>query len=475
MKCAKAMLLETSRLFELLLFLSIFAMALRAPVDTDMWWHLAAGRFSPTLRPLRLDIFSHTVEGSSWLNHSWLAQHFLYGLYRLGGLRAIALATACLVTLTFLTIYPGRGNPYIKGFSLLLAALASSVVWTPRPQLFSFLAFAFILKRLESLKEKADFFLIPITFVLWANLHAGYASGLLLLFLCLIGSLIDSIIYHDPESPRRARALSLILLLSLLGVCLNPWGFELLSYPLTTLKIKTLQAYIQEWASPDFHLLANHPAIWLTIAIILVLAFSTIPAKWSELLPLSAFFYLYLTAARNVAFYSLIAAQILFRHGEVALRRFGTLRPSGQRSPINTIILGLALVAVALKGYYVLGGQAIQAREEACLPAKAVDFILKEGLNGNLFNSYNWGGYLIWRLYPSCHVFVDGRTDLYGDEVLEEYLRVAKADEGWEKVLEKHKVGIVIVERELPIVRCLELSGGWRKVYEDSMAVVFVK
>jgi len=475
MKCAKAMPLETSRLFELLLFLSIFAMALQAPLDTDMWWHLAAGRFSPTLRPLRIDIFSHTVEGSSWLNHSWLAQHFLYALYRLGGLQAIALATACLVTLTFLAIYPRRGNPYIKGFSLLLVALASSGVWTPRPQLFSFLAFAFVLRRLESLKGKADFFLIPIVFVLWANLHAGYSSGLLLLSLSLIGSLIDSIVYRDPESSWRAKALTLILLLSVLGVCFNPWGPELLLYPFKTLRIKTLQAYIQEWASPDFHLLINHPAIWLTIAIIWVLAFSGIPAKWSELLPLSAFFYFYLVAVRNVAFYSLVAAQILFQHGELALRRFGALRPLGQKRPINTIILGLALIVVALRGYYVLGGRTIRACEEASLPAKAVDFILKEGLSGNLFNSYNWGGYLIWHLYPNCRVFVDGRTDLYGDEVLEEYLQVVRADKGWEEVLEKHKVEIVIVEKELPIARCLELRGGWRKVYEDSLAVVFVK
>ena len=469
------MVFETSRLFEFLLFLSIFVMALGAPVDPDMWWHLAAGRFSPTLKPLKVDVFSHTVEGNSWLNHSWLAQHFLYGLYRLGGLQAIALATACLITLTFLTLYPGRGNPYIKGFSLLLAALASSGVWTPRPQLFSFLAFAFLLKRLENLKGKADFFLIPLVFVLWANLHAGYASGLLLLFLSLIGSLIDSIVYRDADSSRRAGGLTLILLLSLLAVCFNPWGPELLSYPFTTLRIKTLQAYIQEWASPNFHLLANHPAIWLTIALIFVLAFSGIPAKWSELLPLSAFFYLYLMAVRNVAFYSLVGAQILFRHGEVALRRFGAFRPSGQRSLINTILLSLALVAVVLRGYYVLGEQAIRAQEEAYLPAKAVDFILKERFTGNLFNSYNWGGYLIWRLYPSCRVFVDGRTDLYGDEVLEEYLRAARAEEGWEEVLGKYKVQIVIVERELPIVRFLELREEWRKVYEDSKAVVFVK
>lgn len=467
--------LTVSRLFELLLFIAIFAMALRPPVDTDMWWHLAAGRFSPPFAPLKFDLFSHSVEGNPWLNHSWLSQHVLYGLYRAGGLQAIALATAFLVTLTFLILYPGPGNPYLKGFSILLAALASSVVWTPRPQLFSFLAFAFVLKRLGSLRGKPDFLIIPAIFALWANLHSGYAAGLLLLFLSFAGNIADALLYRDPEAGRKARLLSLILPLSLLAVCLNPWGPELLFYPARTLRIKSLQAYIQEWASPDFHLLANHPGIWLTIAVMLALAFSGIPAGWAELLPLFAFFYLYLMAVRNVAFYSMVAVLTLFRHGEIALRRFGLVRPSGKGSRLNTLVLFLALLAVVLRGYYTLRGDAIQAQEALSLPKGAVEFILKEKLAGNLFNSYNWGGYLIWHLYPSCRVFVDGRTDLYGDEILSQFLRVMRAEEGWERILDEYKVDMVIVEKNMPLVRCLELKERWRKVYEDSLAVVFVR
>lgn len=467
--------LTVSKLFELLLFIAIFAMALRPPVDTDMWWHLAAGRFSPPFAPLKFDLFSHSVKGNPWLNHSWLSQHVLYGLYRAGGFQAIALVTAFLVTLTFLILYPGPGNPYLKGFSILLAALASSVVWTSRPHLFSFLAFAFVLKRLNSLRGKLDFPLIPATFMLWANLHSGYAAGLLLLFLSLVGNMADALLYHDPEALRKAKLLSLILPLSLLAVCLNPWGPELLFYPVRTLKIKSLQVYIQEWASPDFHLLANHPGIWLTIAVMLVLAFSSIPAGWAELLPLLAFFYLYLMAARNVAFYSMVAVLTLFRHGEIALRRFGLVRLSGRGSFLNTLMLFLALLVVILKGYYTLKGEAIQAQEELFLPKGAVEFILKEKLAGNLFNSYNWGGYLIWHLYPNCRVFVDGRTDLYGDEILGQFLKVVRAEGDWEWILDRYKVEIVLVEKNVPLVRCLELKEGWRKVYEDSLAVVFVR
>ncbi len=466
---------RTADLFRMLLFLSIFAMALRTPIDTDMWWHLAAGRYSLVLRPLKFDLFSHTAEGLSWMNHSWLSQHFFYGLYKFGGLQAIALATASIVTLTFFILWPGRGNPYVEGFSLLLAALAFSPAWTPRPHLFSFLAFAIVLRCVEKLRGRREVLLLFLTFMLWANLHGGFVAGLLLLFLSFAGNLADSLFFRNPEAGRKARLLALILPLSILAVCFNPWGPELLLYPVRTLTIKTLQAYIQEWSSPDFHLLSNHPAIWLTAAVMLVMAFSGMPPRWADLLPLLAFFYLYLMSVRNVAFYSMVAGLFLARFGELALRRFGTMRISDRRSLLNTLILALAIVAVAIKGYWAVRDQTIKTAERTYLPAGAVEFILKEKLTGNLFNSYNWGGYLIWRLYPQCRVFVDGRTDLYGDEILGEFIKVFRAGERWEQILEKHNVKIVVVERTAPVVRCLQSQKGWRKVYEDSLAVVFVR
>lgn len=139
------------------------------------------------------------------------------------------------------------------------------------------------------------------------------------------------------------------------------------------------------------------------------------------------------------------------------------------------MILVLALLAAALRGYSVLRDQTLKASERASLPATAVEFIRREGFTGNLFNSYNWGGYLIWHLYPNRRVFVDGRTDLYGDKILGEFIRAFRAEDGWEQILEKHDVKIVVIERTAPVARCLELKKEWHKVYEDSLAVIFVR
>ncbi len=128
----------------------------------------------------------------------------------------------------------------------MLAALAFSPARTPRPHLFSYLAFAIVLKRLEGLRAKTDLFLLPLTFALWANLHGGYVAGLLLLFLSIVGNMADFLLHHEPEAGKRARLLGLTLVLSFLAVCFNPWGPESLLYPIRTLRIKALQAYIQE-------------------------------------------------------------------------------------------------------------------------------------------------------------------------------------------------------------------------------------
>ena len=90
--------LDTRRLLYIILFASIFAMAVRLPMTPDLWWHLRCGQWmweEHTI--LKEETFSYTALGTPWLNHSWLAQVVLYGLYRLGGWGALALAQGCLL------------------------------------------------------------------------------------------------------------------------------------------------------------------------------------------------------------------------------------------------------------------------------------------------------------------------------------------------------------------------------------------
>jgi hypothetical protein len=90
-----------------------------------------------------------------------------------------------------------------------------------------------------------------------------------------------------------------------------------------------------------------------------------------------------------------------------------------------------------------------------------------------LFNSYNWGGYLTWNLreYP---VFVDGRTDLFGDEILSNYIDVMAGREGWENVLSDYDIGILLLQTDSTLEK-LAVESGWIINYKDPIAAILTK
>ena len=94
-----------------------------------------------------------------------------------------------------------------------------------------------------------------------------------------------------------------------------------------------------------------------------------------------------------------------------------------------------------------------------------------------MFNTYNWGGYLIWSLYPDKPVFVDGRTDLYAlnSQVLGDYAQVHWARPGWPQILDRYGVGYVITERSGLLDTVLGEIGTWEMVYRDGIASVYVR
>ncbi|MBZ0300509.1 MAG: hypothetical protein K8J31_12240 [Anaerolineae bacterium] len=91
-----------------------------------------------------------------------------------------------------------------------------------------------------------------------------------------------------------------------------------------------------------------------------------------------------------------------------------------------------------------------------------------------MFNSYNWGGYLILNL-PDEPVFVDGRTDLYGNAFLQKYLNTAVGGEGWRDTLDQYAIRLVLVEAQSGLARQLRSEPGWTLDYEDDLAVVFTR
>ncbi len=481
--------LDAQRLLIILLFTSIFVMAAQEVTNTDLWWHLASGRYIWERRGVPLyDPFSHTAFGRRWIDHSWLSQVVIYGVYRAAGFGGLAFLAAALITLAFVLVFLySPGHLYIRVFATLLGALASAVTWEMRPHIFSFLFTALFLFILHLYKGRRGNYLplLPVLMLIWANCHSGYIAGLIVLAVFIAGEGIKSLLGSAEERLQREeiRQLAMVALATLAVVALNPNTFRLYLYPLQTARIGPLQDFISEWASPNFHRLQFHPFIWVALLSLLALGMAGRRADLTDLLYLSTFGYMSLLAARNIPLFALVATPTSVRYGSEAWLAWRDRRGSRRNQPcypsgllvLNWLLLLLAVAGVLFWVTPTLSVSANLRAQEKVLPFQATAFLAQADLPKELFNSYNWGGFLIWQLYPRYRVFVDGRTDLYGEEVLEEYLKAYWASSQWREPLEKYNINSIVIEKDSTFATVLAESSDWQQVYADELAVVFVR
>jgi hypothetical protein len=487
--------LNTHRLVTWITFLAIFAMSARVSVDSDTWWHLRAGQWIIEQRQvLQADLFSYTRFGQPWQYPGWLVEAPIAWIYQTFGPGGLNLWTALMVTLAFTFVWRTlSGGVFLRAFVLVLAAAVSGVYWAARPYLVTFLLAAVFLWLLErhrwqrTPRSLSGLWALPVLMVIWANSHGGFAVGFILWgiywFAEGVSWLLPVLFHRDPAGGGRQSRfvrLSVIGILMIASVAINPSGVVMLAYPFKTVSIGALQDYIQEWQSPDFHSRQVQPFIWL-----LLLTFGAVGASrrrlaLTDFLLFAGFAYMALLAWRNVALFALVAPPVLTRHAAPLLavlsRRFGLSRaspapPTRRQKWLNGIVFLVLILAVAIKAGIDFPPPANQEAFRKTMPVDAVAFIKEKSPPGRLFNSYNWGGYLLWEL-PEYPVFIDGRTDLYNDQVITEWLQVVRAGPGWQQLLDRWGVRLILIEPGMPVVGHLE-SEGWQLLYQDQQAVVY--
>jgi len=492
--------LDTRRLLIAILFMGIFTMAVRVPTDTDTWWHLRSGEYILRTHSIpRHDIFSYTMASKPWIDHGWLAQIALYLLYAVFGYAGLGLALAAVVTVAFVFVFlQSEENLYLRAFIAVLAAITSAVVWIARPQIVSFLltaVFSYILY-LYKRKGRNYLFLVPLLIVLWVNIHGAFITGFILLGCYVIGEVLNNLLGHKDDrvlSYGEIASLIKVSLIALVVLVINPNTYRMYLYPFTTVGIGALRDYVQEWASPDFHQFHLHPFIWMVLLVLAAVGLSRRGIDFTDLVLTSFFCYMALWAGRNIALFALVVAPVLMRYGAEAIRTLweairtddieqGLSSQLGRKqfapgpwlTGLNWLILVLLLSLCALKVYQPLRSDVNLSVQEKYLPVEAVRFIRANHLPGPMFNSYNWGGYLIWHLYPDHPVFIDGRTDLYDDEFIREYMEVTLARPGWREVLDQYGVNFILIESDSILAAFLAEGDEWQAVHADAIATVFL-
>jgi hypothetical protein len=459
---------------------SLAYLALRPIDDPDLWWHLAAGRrMLDGLGIPWTDPYSYVAHGNPWVAYSWLAEVAFARLDRMGGPGLLILLAGGLFAATFAVVLRtcrASGARHLPAFlATAAAALAASPCRTVRPHLLSFLCmalFCHLVVRDRRRRDAGVWLLVPV-FVLWANTHILFPFGLVVLaFHALAGGRA-----WWGRTPWQRVALVVCLAASSL---LNPYGWHLLHHVWVMAHQPVALGLVAEFQTPSLHGPIGVMLTGFLFATVLVMILSPARKDWAEMACVFGFGFLALAMARNIPFFAIAAAPVLARHLDALWPRDEAVEVSPGRPQVLVAAVALHLamlvtvgVAIGRRGAELVAPGA--AVDHDAFPVDAVRFLNERPPLGRLFNDFNWGGYLIGHLKAPYQVSMDGRTQVYGEETLRQYRALIHLEAEWRQFFARCAPDVILWPKKEPFARLVELMPDWTKLYEDGVAVIFVR
>lgn len=461
----------------LLTALVVFPFVLR--VDPDLWWHLRTGELILHSGIPRHDPYSWTVAGKPWVAHEWLCELLMYIIEAVFGFWANALLFGGMTCAALLLMYrlgrdAGAGTRPLV-LLMYLAAYPLALTVTVRPQEVTWLFFAVFVYLIERQYRgrRSPVWLLPPLMALWANLHLGFTYGLMLVVAWVAAVGFDIVRGRAAD----ARTPLLIASTCFFAACLNPHGPETIFYPLRYATDHRITAGVIEWQHANPLVLSEWPIFAADGALVLTLFSSTRPRPFLWVVSTLAIA-LSLDALRNAPLVSLLLVPVV---GAAMSARWGfatRARDSGTR--MSAVLAAPLLVAVAF-GVAALGlrrGGSVSLLQpsDARYPAGEAAYIQQHYPGERLFNEYGQGGFLIYTLYPTTKVSIDGRGDFYGGQAMANYMTIYHTRPGWQESLAKYDADIVLIQKSAPLAKKLGASGsGWSEVFAGKDDVVFAR
>ena len=492
-------------------------MAALTPVaDSDIFWHLAAGReMTRSGSVMRIDPFSLGAAGRPWIDVHWLFQLLSYGVYQLGGLLALVLGKALLVAAGALLLLaavlravrsrdgaaPGAPVAAAALLALLLPAglLAVRHLLLVRPVILTMLFLAAFLLVLESHRRSGRWRVLlwlPAVQVLWANCQGLWVLGPALVGAYLAGGLLGRLL-RAPELPTGGeKQLGGALAMCLVAGMITPYGLRGLLFPLRLLGRIAPDAsnvFSQNIAEnvPPFILERTMPGQVAPLAAVLGLCAVSFAVARKELvlgraLAALGFAALAFMANRNVLLFFWVGIPVAVMNLAPALARATDRMAAGKALSPGAVSWGVRAVwGLAFLGLTAVGVVAVRAEtalgEPAPfrVPAASARIIQQSRGNGRIFNADHYGGYLIWALYPRARPFIDTRLVLRTADEYAEYLHLADAPQRFAAFADRHDFDWVVLPTEFPdrylglVVTLYQDTARWRLVYTDGTETLF--
>lgn len=485
-------------------------------LDPDFGWHIKTGELILERGVPHVDWYSFTMPNFPWIDHEWLTDVLIYEVYSILGYKfslSIFLILAVFSFLIFIKL--DRFNiswaPILFGFLSVLPFLGA------RPQIItSFFVAVLWLVLLDFLRRDPKgfhgFYLLPLLFLLWVNLHGGFAVGIFILLLISILEILKrtklfQLIMKLPFfvdqvcsclSRRNTFRLLLVLVLSFIITSINPYGFEIYVEIFRTIGDNFLRFRIAEWM-PLFSTGASPFTIIYSSLFLGLLALSFRRIEFSKAATASIFLLASFVSQRYFLIFAPLSVPVFFDIISDLQNKINPNRLKLLFSGVGRFAIIFFFFALFFSGSFQNIKTVIAGRQQIAYPEKAISFLKTLPLSDNLLNEYRWGGYLIWKL-PERRVFIDGRMPSWrqGDNfVFGDYVKIFIVDDGFQSLLDRYNVKFIIIssERKLQdyprraffidnwlakLVGYPEsknfykalIDSGWKIIYEDDIATV---
>lgn len=457
-------------------------MASKAPVlDADVWWHLKVGDWIVEHHAFpHFGLFSRTAATRPWMAYSWGYEVLLSRAYAWFGLIGLALfgilMTAAVAGTYFWMLHRLSGRFWLSWVLCLAGSLSFLFNVLPRPVFFSMMFFAVVLLLLLEADRSGraqKLYWLPLVFVFWVNFHIQFIYGLIVVGIYVVTNLLQPAVARTSLAKRFADeptfppgVLFGVLAACVLACCLGPYSYHLFEVALSYSNAKFPYIVLDELKPPDF----RHPSDYFLVLLAVAAFVAVFRRKDSSLFQLAL-----LCVASVFAFRAVRDAWLLAMPAAAFLAVPASER---ERAPaLRWYEMASVCMTIALLLFLVARNTGFNTREldrtiSAEYPVNAVNFIRRNPFPGPLYNDFGWGGFLIWYM-PNYPVAIDGRTDLYGDELDFMTWKGISGDYASDRFLQE--AGVVLIPKETPLARVLATDPQFRLVYSDRLAVVFVR
>lgn len=462
--------------------------------DYDVWFHLKAGGYILKTGAINhLDPFSYTTTDLPWPVHSWLAAVAYYLAYSVSGIGGLILFNAALITASFFIIYltmrlfTDDNEAFIFGAAvLIIAAFAIRFRMWVRPHVFEFLfiSLSIYILNLYKTKGRNRLYLLPVIQMLWANTHGSHVLGLIIPSIYLAGGVAQNIIFKDPATApisRHSFYLTITIAANTLMTLVNPDGYHTLisSFSILSPYMQNINEFqpLQLHHFWGFELRYTWGFLVILILGVAGFIYNYKRSDVTDLLLFAAFLLMAIKGIRYIAEFAIVGSPIIFKNlSGPAKRLFGNKERALGWAAAASLVFGVTALVASSKTY--AAGLGVK---DNIFPDKAIEFIEKTGIRGNIYNSYAFGDYILWKTDRKVFIHGHSRSEVFPEAFYKEYLDSHTSEEAWKSITEKYDVSYTLLEYYLTDYGGKEtvphLSGNpeWVPVYWDGNAIVYVK